>query len=138
MFKLRAIGLFTSAMCAATAAWAEPLDPVYFERYGGTYSTDCDDAQAERLTVFEDRLVFADGDRELVAEDVLANAFFWGRMPPEGFEIALIGGLKPESSLSFLLNSDEQGLYILLEWHPDGTENTDADTGDEIRYYKCE
>ena len=77
---------------------AEPLHPVYLESYGGTYSTNCDNAETVRLTILVDRLVLTDGDDEVVAEDILTNASYWGRMPPEGFEIALIAGLEADSS----------------------------------------
>ncbi len=110
---------------------------MYLERYGGTYSTDCDDAQDERLTIFEDRLVFADADRERVAEDILVNVSYWGRAAPEGFELALIGGLEADTALVFLIHSDEQGIYILLDPHPFETENNNANMSDETRYYKC-
>jgi len=129
MFNTRATVLLAAAICAAASAWAEPLPPVYVERYAGTYSTDCDDERAARLSIFEDRLVFADTDLELVAEDILTNVSYWGRMPPEGFELALIAGFKA-NGLVFLIHRDEQGVYILLE--------EDATFDGKSRYYKCE
>jgi hypothetical protein len=138
MFKPGAIGVFAGAMCATIAVWAEPLDPVYLERYGGTYSTNCDDVQGERLSVFEDRLLLANGDREWVAEDILSDVYYWGRMPPDNFEIALMAGSEPDTTLVFLVHSGKQRLYILLEEHPDRTTNTGADSGEENRYFKCE
>ena len=120
--------LLTATLCSSIQVLADPLHPVYLEKYGGTYSTDCDDAQANRLSILADKLVFTGSSDEVVAEDILANVSYWGRMPPEGWEIALMAGLKADS-LMFLIYSDEQGIYILLE--------DDTKFDEEARYYKC-
>ena len=120
--------LLTATVCSSIQVLADPLHTVYLEKYGGTYSTDCDDAQANRLSILADKLVFTSSDDEVVAEDILTNVSYWGRMPPEGFELAMIAGFKA-NGLVFLIHSDEHGFYILLE------EDTTSD--EETRYYKC-
>lgn len=130
MLKRIAGALLAATLCSTTPILAEPLHEVYLEKYGGTYSTNCDDAEADRLAILADRLVFTSGDEEVIAEDILTNVSYWGRMAPEGFELALLAGLDPENSLTFLVHSNEQGPYILLESHPT--------SDDETRYYKCE
>lgn len=130
MFKRIAGALIAATLCSAMPILADPLPAVYLERFSGTYSTDCDDMQADRLTILVDKLIFTSGDDELVAKDILTNMSYWGRMPPDGFEIALLAGFEADTSLVFLIHSDEQGIYILLE------EDTTSD--DEARYYKCE
>jgi len=130
MLKQFAGALLTAILCSTTPVLAEPLHPVYLEKYGGTYSTDCDNKQADRLTVLAEKLVFTSGDNDVVAEDILSNVSYWGRMTPDGWEIALLAGLDPANSLTFLIYSDEQGIYVVLEEFP----RPDAET----RYYKCE
>ena len=128
MLKQISGAVLAATLCSAIPVLAEPLHPVYLEKYGGTYSTNCDDAEADRLSILVDRLVFTSGDDEVVAEDILTNVSYWGRMAPEGFELALIAGFKA-SGLVFLIHSDEQGTYILFE--------EDTSSEDETRYYKC-
>ena len=130
MLKRIVGALLSATLCSTTSVLAEPLHPVYLEKYGGTYSTDCNDTEANRLTVSADQLVFTSADDEVVAEDILTNLSYWGRMPPDGWEIALLAGLNPDTSLMFLIYSDEQGMYILFE--------EQNNYGDETRYDKCE
>ena len=58
-------------------ATANPLDPAYLKLYGGTYSANCSDALADRLKVLADRLIFASGNRELVAKGIEADVSYW-------------------------------------------------------------
>lgn len=132
MYKLGAICILIGAISVTPAVLAEPLPPVYLEKYGGTYAKDCEDAQSERVSIFEDRLTSTDGEVESVAEDILPSLFYWGRMPPEGFEIALLAGDSPATSLMFLVYSDDDGLFILFDGRPGDPSNADA------QYRKCE
>lgn len=132
MNKLGISLLCASAMCVTAAVLAEPLHPVYLAKYGGTYAENCDDAYGERLAILEDRLTFTDGELESVAKDILPSLSYWGRMPPEGFEIALLAGEAPGTSLMFLIYYDDEGLFILLDGRADDPSN------DETRFRKCE
>lgn len=131
-FKLFATSMLIGAIGATPAVVADPLPSVYLERYGGTYALDCEDAHGERVSVQEDRLTLNDGDVELVAEDILTNLSYWGRMPPEDFEIAMLAGDTPDTSLMFLVYRDADGLFILFDGRPDDPSNQDA------QYRKCE
>jgi len=133
--KLGAIFVLAGAISVTTATLAEPLDPVYMERYGGTYARNCSDAASERVSVHENQLIFTDGKREWVASDMLPNVFYWGRMPPEDFEIALLARNPQAASMIVLIYRDEDGLYLVFEG---GAPNTDNDTDDDIRYLGSE
>ncbi len=132
MYKLGAICSLIGAIGVTPAVLADPLAPVYLEKYGGTYAKNCDDAHGERVSVLEERLTFTDGEVESVAEDILPSLSYWGRMPPEDFEIALLAGDAPDTSLMFLVYRDDEGLFILFDGRPDDPSN------DGARFRKCE
>ncbi len=138
MLQNTALALLIAALWAAGPSQADPLSPEYLTRFGGTYSADCSDAKADRLTILADRLIFASGNRELVASDIFADVYFWGRQPPDDFEIALMGELEPDRGLLFLVYSDKQGLYIRLDGHPDVLNDIGHSPEDVTRYYMCD
>ena len=88
---------------------ASQLDPVYLKLYGGTYSVNCSDAQADRLMVLSDRLVVASGNREMDSNGIETDLYYWGKTPPHNFEIVLTGALKPRHYIEFLIYSDKRG-----------------------------
>ena len=132
MYKLVAICILIGATGVTPAVLAETLPPVYLEKYGGTYAKNCADAQGERVSILEDRLTFTDGEVESVAKDILPSLSYWGRMPPDGFEIALLAGDTPDTSLMFLVYHDDEGLFILFDGRPDDPSN------DGAKFRKCE
>ena len=132
MLKLGAISILIGAIGIAPVVLADPLQPVYLEKYGGTYARNCADPQGERVSVLEDRLTYADGEAEKVAEDILPNLSYWGRMTPDDFEIALLAGETPDTSLLFLVYRDDEGFFILFDGQPDDPSN------DGARFRKCD
>lgn len=139
MQKTGVIGWLALTICMATAAFAEPLPEVYVERFGGMYALDCDDAQSERLTVLADRLILANSEGEWVGEQAMSNASYFGRsLPPEGYQVALIGGDSPSTFLTFVVFRDEKGIFILLEDRPPASVIAGANSDGAARYRKCE
>jgi len=44
-----ALALLAAAVCSAAPGLAQNLDPAYLELYGGTWSLDCADPDADRI-----------------------------------------------------------------------------------------
>jgi len=77
------------------------------------------------------------GERELVAKDVDAVLSYFGMSPPSNFEIALMGEVKPDLGLVFIVYGGERGLYIQLDGHPDAMKLIGRPPGDEAQYFMC-
>ncbi len=129
------IALLIAALPATGFSQGETLDPVYVEAFGGMYSIDCSDPDADSLEVLADRLIFSGLGEEWVGTGILAARSYWGRNPPPGFEIALMGGNGPEGLL-FEVYIDEAGQYILMDGYKallgDGDESAE-----EPKFFHC-
>ena len=127
------IALLITALPATALTQEETLDPNFADDVAGTYSLDCADPDADHLMVFIDKLVFSGADEEIVAAGVMSAFSYYGRMPPEGFEVALLGVGGP---LTFEVYSDEQGRYILAEGYPEDFGRGES-SDEEYRFYRC-
>ena len=130
------VAFLISALLATCLSQAEPLPDVYLDAYGGTYSMDCGDPNADHVQVHVDRLVFSGQGEEWVGTDILPSLSYWGRNPPPGFEIALLGGEGPESVL-LQIYADEAGKYILLEGYVELLAENGEEHAEEPKFYRC-
>jgi hypothetical protein len=105
-------GLATLTVSAEAA-----LEPEILKLYGGTYLSDCAHPASPRVTVFENDIVFLQGDRRVAATNVEAQHSFFGQSAPPGFLVALSSESGPNQLLA-LIYQDESGTYLQIDGDP--------------------
>lgn len=105
--------------------------------YGGTYSANCGDPHTQRLLVLADRISVIRGTNELRAGSVETQYSYFGNNPPREFEVALMGQVKPNVGLLFLVYRDKRGRYLVLDGHPQVLRALGRRSNDPTRYYAC-
>lgn len=81
--------------------------------FGGTYSTDCANPAAPHLRIAE-KLSVEQGKQRMSGDNLMAAASYLGPEPPPGFQTALLGEVRRDARLIFIVSRDRQGLYIEL------------------------
>jgi hypothetical protein len=123
---------------AAATAWAQAkLDPDSFKLWGGTYSTECGNANAPRLRVASDALMVEQGNKRLTGRNVQASYSFYGQSPPPDYQVALTGEVRGNLQLLFIVFQDKTGVYITL----DGDREVQAALGKPLlgrKYRSCD
>src|SRR5258705_2549950 len=104
-------------LASSRPAWCEGgLDADVMERYGGTYLSDCKNPASPRVTVFENALVFIQGDKRITAQASVQNApSYFGQSPPENFDTLLMGEIPGGETLMLMVYADGNDLSIKLD-----------------------
>lgn len=113
------------------------LEADVLKLYGGIYATDCAQAQSPRLRVERAALVVEQGNRRLVAQDVQAAYSYFGNSPPPGYLVVLMGQVRGQHSMLFVVHGDARGQYIQI----DGDKPVMANLGPTLakaRYHRCD
>jgi hypothetical protein len=76
--------------------------------------SDCKILTSPKATVFEEALVFLDGNKRIAGSNVQAQASFYGSSSPPEFRTALVSDA-PGGQLIFFINEDASGYYITLD-----------------------
>jgi hypothetical protein len=105
------------------------MDPSLERRYGGVYSSACQDPVAPRLKLYSDTMAVERGGRAVLsARNVKASA-----SPPPGaaadFRARFVGEVPGGDRLSFALFHNAQGLFAV----PDGGPRSAAALGADLR-----
>lgn len=82
--------------------------------YGGTYQSKCEDPRAPKVTVFDNAVVFLDGDRRVASANLQAQHSFFGNSAPEGYMVALVSEVGAEQ-LYCLVYQDAGGMYLKVD-----------------------
>lgn len=130
------LGVAALATVAGSAQAQNKLDPDSFKRWGGTYLSDCANNASPRITVFEEALVFLEGDKRIASSQVQAAFSYFGRSPPEGYEVALLGDISEERQLLAIVHHDDEGYYILLDADPK-TRDQISPSVLKLKYRRC-
>lgn len=79
--------LVLGALMATAVSWADVprVHPSALERFGGTWSSDCDNPRAPRVTVSADALVFEASGERSVGREVFSGYSYYGPSSPENF-----------------------------------------------------
>jgi hypothetical protein len=126
-----------SLTLAPPAISQEKLDPDSFARWGGTWISDCTSNKSSKVTVFEDALVFLEGDKKVEGGHFRVASGWFGNSPPENYRTALLSELPGEKQFLAFIYEDEQGEYITL----DGDAEVVAQIGKPAlgaKYRKCD
>jgi hypothetical protein len=104
-------------LASSRPAWCEGgLDADAMKRYGGTYLSDCKNPASPRVTVFENALVFIQGDKRIAAQTNVQNApSYFGQSPPENFDTLLMGEIPGGETLMLMVYADGNDLSIKLD-----------------------
>lgn len=113
------------------------LEADVLKLYGGVYATDCAHPQAPRLRVERSALVVEQGNRRLVAQDVQAAYSYFGNSPPPGYRVVLMGQVRGQHSMLFVVYGDAQGQYIQIDADPPVMANLGPVLG-KARYNSCD
>lgn len=112
-------GLALALFVIATPARSQDgLDKYVMEAYGGTYMSDCSKTSAPRLTIFQDALVYIEGDKRIAGKNVMSASSFYGQSPPDGYRTMLLSDSDGGLQLMFAVYEDKLGLYIQLDGDP--------------------
>lgn len=111
--------LFACAMLVAIASPASSqgkLDADTFKHYGGTFMSNCDDNASPRLTLFEDAIVFVQGNRRVAGANVQPAAAWYGNSPPDGYRMTFLSDTPDGKQLVLAIYEDESGKrYAMLD-----------------------
>ncbi len=113
------------------------LEADVLKLYGGVYATDCAQAQSPRLRVERAALMVEQGNRRLVAQDVQAAFSYFGNSPPPGYLVVLMGQVRGQHSMMFVVYGDAQGQYIQIDADPPVMANLGPVLG-KARYNSCD
>jgi hypothetical protein len=108
------------AACAMLVAVASPassqgkLDADTFKHYGGTFLSDCGNNASPRVTLFEDAIVFLQGNRRIAASNLQPAASWYGNSPPEGHLMTFLSATPDGKEIMFEVYENEAGRYVLL------------------------
>ncbi|WP_367849798.1 Ivy family c-type lysozyme inhibitor [Rhodoferax sp. WC2427] len=83
-------------------------------KYGGTYATQCNSADAPRLRVLRDALVVEQGDKRIVGRKVQTDFSYLAASPPPFFKLTLASKVRSGSTLDFVVFEDKTGTSIHL------------------------
>lgn len=120
---IRFRGLIYGAVAAlifalSTPLWAQNrLDAEALKLYGGTYSTDCGNPKATRLTVVADALMVDEQGKRMTGRSLQAAYAFFGQAAPPEYQVALLSDVQG-SQLIFVVFRDSSGQYIRLDGEP--------------------
>ena len=112
---LRIIGALALLATPAPARAQDGLDKDSFETFGGTYQSDCGNARAPRLTIFQDALVYIQGDTRIAGAHVQNAPSYYGQDVPETYRTALLGDVEGGSQLIFVVHEDAKGRFVTLD-----------------------
>jgi hypothetical protein len=102
---------------AASLGAQNKLDADALKLYGGTYSSDCRNPKATRLTVAADGLLVDEQGRRMTGRNVQAAYAFFGQSAPPEFQVALLSEVQG-SQLIFIIFRDNSGQYVRLNGEP--------------------
>lgn len=103
---------------AVALAQQSPNDVAMLKKYAGTWAVDCSQPAGARLTVDRQALTLSAGGRKLRTAPPITAVSYFGKMdPPKGFDVALLGEVKP-SGLSVLAMKDASGPYLEVDADP--------------------
>jgi hypothetical protein len=131
-------GSVATIVVAGAPAWAQnKLDADTLKLYGGTYSTECGNSAAPRLRVVSDALMVEQGNKRMTGRNVQASYSFFGQSPPPDYQVALIGEVRNDLQLLFIVYRDKTSQYIKL----DGDTKVQAALGKSLlgrKYASCD
>ncbi|MEN9539685.1 MAG: hypothetical protein RLZZ126_1920 [Pseudomonadota bacterium] len=81
------------------AAAAQPVSDSSVRQIDGSYSLNCSDTSALRLTVRYNRMELSFKGKRVGSTDLFENKQLFGPSPPAGFMTAVIGKIPPASSM---------------------------------------
>jgi Inhibitor of vertebrate lysozyme (Ivy) len=100
---------------AGASAWAQAkLDPHTMKAFGGTYMIDCSNNASPKATVFENALVFLQGDKRIAGSKVQSAASYYGANQPPEYRTVLMSEA-PGGLLLFAMYQDKAGPYLKLD-----------------------
>lgn len=100
---------------AETAVAQTGFNADVMKNYGGVYAIDCANPQSPRLRVEPQAMAVEQGNLRLVAQQVQAAYSYFGQSPPAGYLVALMGQVKQQHSLLFVVYGDAKGQYIRID-----------------------
>jgi hypothetical protein len=102
------------ALALPALAQQSPKDVEMLNKHAGTWAVDCA-KPGTRLTVSVDALTLeAAGHERRVGAPITAFSYFGRQLPPEGFEVALLG-FATTTTLVFLVMHDASGTYLDIQ-----------------------
>jgi len=136
--RLALVATTAVLIAAASPAWSQSkLDADSIRLWGGIYSTNCGNPTAPRLRVVSDALMVEQNNKRLTGRNVQAQHSFFGNSPPPDYQVALVGEVRRDLQLLFIVYQDRSGLYIV----PDGDREVQAALGKALvgqKYRSCD
>ena len=109
--RVRVCGAAAALLVLAAPLSAQDVRPESLQMYGGTYSTDCNNAAAPKLRIAADALVIEQGARRQVGRGVMDSYTSFGAAPtspvPPDYVMEFIS-----DAFSFYVFKDQAGNYI--------------------------
>ena len=106
--KLKLVCGVVALICSVgTTNATEVLEPEFVSSYGGVYSTNCGDSNAENIEITKDKISVGTTAGSKVFKDLMTDLSFYGRSPPKNFENAVIA-----KDLSFAIYKNAKGVYL--------------------------
>jgi hypothetical protein len=124
--------------CLVAPAWSLDWGAEQVAQYGGSYAVDCRDAAALKLRVATEGLVIEVGSRRITGREVQTAFSYFGQSPPPEFQVALLGKVKGNIDLTFLVFRDKQGRYLQMQADPKLMSALGARADGETRFRDCD
>jgi hypothetical protein len=91
------------------------VDPDGMKVYGGTWLSDCAKTAAPKVTVFDNAIVFLDGDRRVATTNATLTASYYGMSPPDHYLMTVLGDMADGDQMLLTIFEDEGGRYATLD-----------------------
>jgi len=116
--SLRVALLMIAVGYAAVPACAADFGADALRRYGGTYSTRCDDAAAPTARIEATALRLQANGRSHVGSGVQDAVSYFGQAAPPNYQTALLSTLPGGRELNFIVYRDGRGRYLTVAADP--------------------
>jgi hypothetical protein len=106
----------SAIVCLTASAQASAqysLEAESLKLYGGTYSTDCANPAAPKLRM-ADTLNVEYNHKRMTGTNLMASASYLDPNPPPNYQMAMLGDVRRDARLIFVVYRDKIGLYIQL------------------------
>lgn len=136
-------GSMVAWLAALVAVWplasgAADWDAAHFKLYGGSYSADCQNPAALRLSITARSLVAERAQRRIEGRLTYSVVSFLGPSPPPAFQTALLTDLPGGRELSVLVMRDTSGRFLYLHADPKTLVELGLRPNDRTDYRDCD
>jgi hypothetical protein len=91
------------------------IDPDGMKAYGGTWLADCSRPKGTKVTVFDNALVFLDGERRVATTNATLSASYYGNSPPENYEVTVFADMPDGDQMIFTVYQDKGGRWATID-----------------------